>query len=46
MKPLWMPTLAWIVAIAIAVLFALANPDTLAPNADDASVPHGSSAPR
>lgn len=46
MKPLWMPTLAWIVAIVIAVLFALANPDTLSPDAGDASVPHGSAAPR
>lgn len=43
MKPLWTQTLAWIVAILVAVLFALAGPDAFV---DLDSVPHGSAAPR
>jgi hypothetical protein len=46
MKPLWMQTLAWIAAIAVAVLFALANPDSNTPIDVDSTVPHGSVAPR
>lgn len=45
MKPIWTQTLAWIVAILIAVLFALANPDSNLP-VDIDTVPHGSTAPR
>lgn len=46
MKPLWMQTLAWIAAIAVAVLFAFANPDSNTPIDVDSTVPHGSVAPR
>lgn len=45
MKPLWTPTIAWIVAIVIAILLALAGPDTFGPAPADL-LPHGSSAPR
>ena len=46
MKPLWTPTLAWIVAILIAVLFAFGNPDTNTTVDVNSVVPHGSVAPR
>lgn len=46
MKPLWTQTLAWIAAILIAVLLALANPDTNTIVDVDSVVPHGSVAPR
>jgi hypothetical protein len=45
MKPLWTKMLAWIAAVAIAVLLALAGPD----NSDSAypdPVPQGATAPR
>jgi hypothetical protein len=45
MKPLWAQTLAWIVAIVIAILLALAGPDAAGPGFTDL-VPHGSQAPR
>lgn len=46
MKPLWMQTLAWILAIVVAVLFALAGSDNAtAPGVLDL-LPHGSETPR
>ena len=45
MKPLWTQTLAWIVAIVIAILLALAGSEPLGPGAMDL-VPHGSETPR
>jgi hypothetical protein len=45
MKPLWAQTLAWIAAIAIAVLLAMSGPetsDTLLPD----PVPQGGTVPR
>lgn len=46
MKPLWTQTLAWILAILIAVLFAVAGSDnTPAPGVLDL-LPHGSETPR
>lgn len=42
MKPLWTPTLAWIVAIVVAVLFALIGSDPLGGDL----LPHGSETPR
>ena len=46
MKPLWWQTLAWIVAILIAVLFALAGSD-IAPGPGGLELlPHGSETPR
>jgi hypothetical protein len=41
MKPLWMPTLAWIAAIAVAVLLALLSPETPLD-----LIPHGGGTPR
>jgi hypothetical protein len=46
MKPLWMQTLAWIVAILVAVLFAFANPDADTTHDSGSFIPHGSIAPR
>lgn len=46
MKPLWMQTVAWIVAIVVAVLFAFANPDSDSPGDAGSFIPHGSIAPR
>ena len=45
MKPLWTPTIAWIVAIVIAILLALAGPEPFGPAPADL-LPHGSTAPR
>ncbi|HVE54572.1 MAG TPA: hypothetical protein VNB23_14425 [Ramlibacter sp.] len=45
MKPLWTQTIAWIAAILVAVLFALAGPDAFVPVGID-SMSHGSSTPR
>lgn len=45
MKPLWTQTLAWIVAIVIAILLALATPDVAHVPATDL-VPQGSTMPR
>lgn len=45
MKPLWTQTLAWIVAIVIAVLLALVGSEPLGPGSMDL-VPHGSETPR
>jgi hypothetical protein len=47
MKPLWIQTLAWIAAIAVAVLFAFANPDGVPAEGSPVDlVPHGSGTPR
>lgn len=46
MKPLWTQTLAWIVAIIIAVLFAFASPDTPPHDSPFGVIPHGSQTPR
>jgi hypothetical protein len=46
MKPLWTQTLAWIAAIVVAVLFALASPDTLPQASPFDLIPQGSQAPR
>jgi len=46
MKPLWMQTLAWIVAILIAVLFALAGSDHTPATGGVPLLPHGSETPR
>jgi hypothetical protein len=46
MKRLWLQMLAWIIAILVAVLFALAGSDhALAPGVLDL-LPHGSETPR
>ncbi|HVZ42572.1 MAG TPA: hypothetical protein VHA82_02095 [Ramlibacter sp.] len=45
MKPLWTKMLAWIAAIAIAVLLALAGPDSGDPNLSE-PLPQGATAPR
>jgi hypothetical protein len=43
MKPLWTQTLAWIAAIAAALLLAMMGPETVSlPDA----FPHGASTPR
>ncbi len=44
MKQLWWHTLAWVVAILVAVLLALAGPD--GGSGFDLQVPHGALAPR
>jgi hypothetical protein len=47
MKPLWAQTLAWIAAVAAAVLLALANPDGLGFNFDQEVLrPQGAGVPR
>ena len=46
MKPLWPPTLAWIVAIAIALLLAFAGPDAAERVLLDDFMPQGASTPR
>jgi hypothetical protein len=45
MKPLWTQTLAWLAAIAVAVLLALAGPDAFDHQLLD-PIPHGAVAPR
>ena len=45
MKPLWIQTLAWIVAILVAVLLALAGPEG-GNGSGDFQLPHGANAPR
>lgn len=45
MKPLWAQTFAWIVVVAVALLFALGNPDSqFLPLGD--LLPHGFETPR
>lgn len=46
MKPLWTQTLAWIAAIAIALLLAFAGPDAAERVLLDDLLPHGATAPR
>jgi len=46
MKPLWTQTLAWIVAILIAVLFAVAGSDHVAAPGLLDLLSHGSETPR
>ena len=46
MKPLWTQTLVWIAAVAVAVLFALASPDTVNLDAGEISYPAPAAAPR
>jgi hypothetical protein len=46
MKPLWTQTLAWIVAIVIAVLFAVAGSDNVAAPGLLDLLSHGSETPR
>lgn len=46
MKPLWTQTLAWIVAIVIAVLLAFASPDSPPNSTSMDLIPHGSQTPR
>ena len=46
MKPLWTQTLVWIAAVAVAVLFALASPDTVHLDAGELSYPAPAVAPR
>jgi len=45
MKPLWTQTLAWIVAIVIAILLALAGSEPFGPGSIEL-LPHGWEAPR
>jgi hypothetical protein len=45
MKPLWTQTLAWLAAIAVAVLLALFGPDAFDRHISD-PIPHGAVAPR
>lgn len=46
MKPLWMQTLAWIAAIAIAVLLAVLSPDTPPLPSPTDLIPYGAETPR
>jgi hypothetical protein len=46
MKPLWMQTLAWIAAIAIAVLLAALGPDNQALPSPMELLPQGANTPR
>lgn len=48
MKPNWIPTLAWLAAIAVALLLAFAGPEGLGmgPWPSGADVSHGAWAPR
>ncbi|MBA2675769.1 hypothetical protein [Ramlibacter sp.] len=48
MKPYWMPTLAWLAAVAAAVLLAFAGPEGLGMDRwlFGAEISHGASAPR
>jgi hypothetical protein len=47
MKPLWAQTLAWIAAVAAALLLAMANPDGLGFNVDQEALrPQGAGVPR
>jgi hypothetical protein len=41
MKPLWIHTLVWVAAVAVALLFALAGPD-----GTDFKAPQGAAVPR
>lgn len=45
MKPLWAQTLAWLAAVAVALLLALAVPDGFEREMPD-PVPQGAAAPR
>lgn len=44
-QPLWTQTLAWLAAIAVAVLLALFGPDAFDRHPSD-PIPHGAVAPR
>jgi hypothetical protein len=46
MKPLWTQTLAWIAAVVVAVLFALASPGGFGLLLDTDLFSHGAIAPR
>jgi hypothetical protein len=46
MKPLWTQTLAWLAAIAVAVLLALAGPDAFDDTHLLEPIPHGAVTPR
>lgn len=46
MKPLWTQTLAWLAAIAVALLLALAGPDAFFDRYVPDTIPHGAAAPR
>ena len=46
MKPLWVQTLAWIVAILVAILFALAGSENMPGAGVVDLLPHGSETPR
>jgi hypothetical protein len=46
MKPLWTQTLVWIAAVVVAVLLALASPDTVELDAGHTSFPAPAVAPR
>ena len=45
MKPFWVQTLAWVAAVLVAVLLAMANPESLG-FSFGGFLPHGASAPR
>ena len=45
MKSLWLQTLAWVAAVAVAVLLALSGPDA-ADRIDPDMIPQGAAAPR
>ncbi|HET6827651.1 MAG TPA: hypothetical protein VFH35_03145 [Ramlibacter sp.] len=45
MKPLWTQTLAWLAAVAVALLLALAGPEAFDRLLSD-PIPHGATAPR
>lgn len=46
MKPFWVQTLAWIAAVLVAVLLAMANPDGQGLFFGNGILPHGADAPR
>ena len=46
MKPLWRQTLAWIAAVAAAILLALASPDTVSIDDGHTAFPAPALAPR
>jgi hypothetical protein len=46
MKPFWVQTLAWIAAVLVAVLLAMANPDGQGLFFGGGILPHGANAPR
>jgi hypothetical protein len=45
MKPLWAQTLAWLAAVVVALLLALAGPDGFEPHMHS-PIPQGAAAPR